>query len=92
MGRPQNGDVLRLEGFLRRNGHPYQRQNPETDIEAKALIERFQSSRVLLLRNANSDYADSAQNAAAIRGAGRRAPSDRPRGWSSHNTPFTLLQ
>jgi hypothetical protein len=26
----------------------------------------------------------SAQNAAAIRGAGRRAPSDRPRGWPSH--------
>src|SRR5215475_6920759 len=41
VGRPQNGDVLRLEGFLRRNGHPYQRLNPETDAEAKALIERF---------------------------------------------------
>ena len=41
VGRAQNGDVLRLEGFLRRNGHPYQRLNPETDQEAKALIERF---------------------------------------------------
>jgi thioredoxin reductase (NADPH) len=41
VGRPQNGDVLRLEGFLRRNGHPYQRLNPETDADAKALIERF---------------------------------------------------
>ena len=41
VGRPQNADVLRLEGFLRRNGHPYQRLNPETDAEAKALIERF---------------------------------------------------
>jgi len=41
IGRAENGDVLRLEGFLRRNGHPHQRLNPETDPEAKALIERF---------------------------------------------------
>src|SRR5207249_2990953 len=41
VGRAENGDVLRLEGFLRRNGHPYQRLNPETDSEAKALIDRF---------------------------------------------------
>jgi len=41
VGRAENGDVLRLEGFLRRNGHPHQRLNPETDPEAKALIERF---------------------------------------------------
>ena len=41
VGRPDNGDVLRLEGFLRRNGHPRVRLNPETDAEAKALIERF---------------------------------------------------
>jgi thioredoxin reductase (NADPH) len=41
VGRPENGDVLRLEGFLRRNGHPYQRLNPEIDADAKALIDRF---------------------------------------------------
>jgi len=41
IGRPENGDVLRLEGFLRRNGHPHQRLDPDTDPEAKALIERF---------------------------------------------------
>ena len=41
VGRAENGDVLRLEGFLRRNGHPHQRLNPETDREAKALIESF---------------------------------------------------
>lgn len=41
VGRAQNGDVLRLEGFLRRNGHPSQRIDPETDPGAKALIERF---------------------------------------------------
>src|SRR5947207_787274 len=41
VGRAENGDVLRLEGFLRRNGHPHVRLNPETDPDAKALIERF---------------------------------------------------
>ncbi len=41
VGRADNGDVLRLEGFLERNGHPHQRLDPETDTEAKELIERF---------------------------------------------------
>jgi thioredoxin reductase (NADPH) len=41
LGRAENGDVLRLEGFLRRNGQPHQLLNPETDTPAKALIERF---------------------------------------------------
>ena len=41
VGRADSGDVLRLEGFLARNGHPRQRLNPETDPAAKALIERF---------------------------------------------------
>ena len=42
VGRAESGDVLRLKGFLRRNGHPHQALDPETDPEAKALIERFQ--------------------------------------------------
>jgi thioredoxin reductase (NADPH) len=42
VGRAENGDVLRLQGFLRSNGHPHQRLDPETDPDAKALIERFQ--------------------------------------------------
>ena len=41
LGHAENGDVLRLQGFLRRNGHPHQLLNPETDPAAKALIERF---------------------------------------------------
>jgi thioredoxin reductase (NADPH) len=41
IGSAENGDVLRLEGFLSRNGHPHQSLNPATDPEAKALIERF---------------------------------------------------
>jgi len=42
VGRAENGDVIRLEGFLSRNGHPHQRLNPDTDPGAKALVERFQ--------------------------------------------------
>jgi len=41
IGRPGNSDVLRLKSFLGRNGHPYQQLDPETDHEAKALVERF---------------------------------------------------
>jgi thioredoxin reductase (NADPH) len=41
VGRAGNGDVLRLDGFLRRNGHPHHTIDPETDPGGKALIERF---------------------------------------------------
>jgi thioredoxin reductase (NADPH) len=41
VGGSGNGDVLRLAAFLSRNGHPHQRFDPETDPEARALIERF---------------------------------------------------
>ncbi|HEY3888777.1 MAG TPA: FAD-dependent oxidoreductase [Caulobacteraceae bacterium] len=42
IGRPASGDVLRLEGFLDRNGYPYQTLDADIDPEARALIERFQ--------------------------------------------------
>ncbi len=41
VGSADNGDVLRLEGFLTRNGHPHQRFDPKTDHCAQTLIERF---------------------------------------------------
>jgi thioredoxin reductase (NADPH) len=41
VGRADHADVLRLEGFLARNGHPRQRLDPETDACARDLIERF---------------------------------------------------
>jgi thioredoxin reductase (NADPH) len=41
VGRADNGDVLRLEGFLRRNGHPHLRLDPASDPCAKTLIDRF---------------------------------------------------
>src|SRR5690349_1952480 len=41
VGREGDPDVLRLENFLARNGHPHQRLDPEGDEAASALIERF---------------------------------------------------
>src|SRR3984957_19286298 len=41
VGRSDNVDVLRLEGFLARNATPRMRLDPETDPEARALVERF---------------------------------------------------
>jgi thioredoxin reductase (NADPH) len=45
VGRADNGDVLRLQNFLRNNGHPHLRLDPEVDAQAKALIERFHVDR-----------------------------------------------
>ncbi|HSZ73434.1 MAG TPA: FAD-dependent oxidoreductase, partial [Rhizomicrobium sp.] len=44
VGRADNRDVLRLQDFLRRNGHPYQSLDPDKDEGAKTLIERFHLS------------------------------------------------
>ncbi|HEX7622989.1 MAG TPA: cyclic nucleotide-binding domain-containing protein, partial [Anaeromyxobacteraceae bacterium] len=41
VGRAESADVLRLAGFLSRNGHPHHRLDPDTDADARALIERF---------------------------------------------------
>ena len=41
VGRAENRDVLRLADFLRRNGHPHQKLDPEVDPEARAIIDRF---------------------------------------------------
>jgi thioredoxin reductase (NADPH) len=42
IGYEGDRDVLRLEGFLRRNGHPFQNLDPATDNCAKTLVEKFQ--------------------------------------------------
>ncbi len=41
IGRPGQGQVLSLEGFLSRNGQPFRTLDPEADPEAQALVERF---------------------------------------------------
>ena len=44
VGSADNADVLRLENFLARNGHPHQRLDPEADSCGKVLVERFHVS------------------------------------------------
>jgi thioredoxin reductase (NADPH) len=42
VGRADDADVLRLENFLTRNGHPHLQLDADSDADARALIERFQ--------------------------------------------------
>src|ERR1700733_7799166 len=48
LGPSDNGDVLRLANFLRRNGHPLQILDPNVDTDAKAFLERLQIDPQLL--------------------------------------------
>ena len=48
VGRARDANVLRLAGFLSRNGQPYQTLDPDTDSCAKTLVERFGVSDSLL--------------------------------------------
>ena len=41
LGRAGEADVLRLEGFLSRNGHPYLRLDPEIEGVGRALMDHF---------------------------------------------------
>ena len=41
IGHADDGDVLRLAGFLSRNGHPHHTLDPDSDASARALLERF---------------------------------------------------
>ena len=41
VGRADDGNVLRLDNFLSRNGHPHVRLDPDEDSCARALVERF---------------------------------------------------
>jgi thioredoxin reductase (NADPH) len=41
VGPATNGDVLRLQNFLRRSGQPHQSLDPDTDGCARSLVDRF---------------------------------------------------
>jgi thioredoxin reductase (NADPH) len=43
IGPATSPDVIRLQGFLARNGYPHQLVDPEEDEDAKALVERYAS-------------------------------------------------
>lgn len=42
VGAPGNVDMFRLQSFLARNGHPHSSRNPATDVQASALVARYQ--------------------------------------------------
>lgn len=42
IGRDGEANSLRLENYLRRSGHPHHRIDPDTDEDARALVQRFQ--------------------------------------------------
>ena len=46
VGQETDRDVLRLEGFLARNGHPHRRLDPDSDTCARTLLERFALTRI----------------------------------------------
>ena len=41
IGRPGSPDLVRLQGFLARNGYPYTVLDAASDEEAREAIERF---------------------------------------------------
>src|SRR5882724_6005468 len=41
IGHADDGDVLRLAGFLVRNGHPHHTLDPDVDAGARALLDKF---------------------------------------------------
>lgn len=45
VGHESHRDVLRLDGFLSKNGYPHRRLDPETDSCARTLLERFAVSQ-----------------------------------------------
>jgi thioredoxin reductase (NADPH) len=44
VGQPSSADVVRLRGFLSRNGYPHQFFDPAADEDARALIDRYAPS------------------------------------------------
>ena len=74
VGRADNGDVLRLQNFLRRNSHPHQTLDPDTDAGGES------PDRALPHRSGPaSDRAVPAGPVAAQSRRGRACPLPRPR-------------
>lgn len=48
MGPPYSSDVMRLENFLRRNGHPYHVIDSSTDKDAALLLEQYGEASLLV--------------------------------------------
>jgi thioredoxin reductase (NADPH) len=49
IGEPQSSEVLRLETFLKRNGHPYQVVDAKSDAAASTLLEQYGAAAGVVL-------------------------------------------
>ena len=48
MGPPDSADVVRLQNFLRRNGHPYHVVDASTDADAATLLQQYGEASLLV--------------------------------------------
>ena len=77
VGRAGHGDVLRLADFLRRNGHPHQTLDPDTDSCARTLLERFHVDPSRAADRALPERTDAAESERARARPLHRARRDR---------------
>jgi thioredoxin reductase (NADPH) len=78
IGAPTSSDVIRLETFLRRNGHPHHLLDPATDPEAGELIARYGpgDAELPLVINPDGTVLRNPKNAELARALGMVAQSD----------------
>jgi thioredoxin reductase (NADPH) len=78
IGSPTSSDVIRLENFLRRNGHPHHLLDPATDPEAAELIARYApgDAELPLVINPDGAVLRNPKNDALARALGMIAQSD----------------
>ncbi len=78
VGSPTSSDVIRLENFLRRNGHPHHLLDPATDPEAAELIARYGpgDAELPLVINPDGAVLRNPKNAELARALGMIAQSD----------------
>ncbi len=78
VGPASDGNVLRLAGFLSRNGQPHQTLDPKTDSCARTLVERFQveASQLPIVLCANGQLLRNPSEAELARCLGLVRPID----------------
>lgn len=78
IGAPTSSDVIRLENFLRRNGHPHHLLDPAIDPEAAELIARYGpgDAELPLVINPDGAVLRNPKNAALARALGMVAQPD----------------
>jgi thioredoxin reductase (NADPH) len=66
IGPPQSAPLLRLQNFLRRNGHPYHVVDATQDADAQALLEQYGEAELLVVCPDGSVVSNPSENALAL--------------------------